>query len=160
LDFGSWIWGGKFIQTHGATGTRKPDPIPHRSVRPAAVFHKRAEEHAERGDEQPRTALEYFNDAPTNEEDEQSEHHDSQRKFHWCKSYQLPRVMQAPADDGVGGRVPSSNGLAIPNIHNSNGVESGGTVPGGNPFRIDGVWMRHFLPISEKGKSYPLRKLL
>ena len=59
-------------------------------MRPAAVFDERAEEHAERGDEQPRTALEQFDDAPTDEEGEQSEHRDGQRKFHCANHTNSP----------------------------------------------------------------------
>ena len=52
------------------------------SMRPAAVADECAEEHAHDGDEQPRAALEQFDDAPTDEEGEQRERQDDQSKFH------------------------------------------------------------------------------
>ena len=52
-------------------------------MRLAAVFYERSEERANSGEQQPRTALEQFDDAPTDEEGEQDECENGQSKFHW-----------------------------------------------------------------------------
>jgi hypothetical protein len=59
-------------------------------VRLAAKLDERAEEYAHGGKEQPRTALEQFNDAPTDEEGKQRERRDGERKFHWAKCIKSP----------------------------------------------------------------------
>lgn len=51
-------------------------------MRQAAVFDEGAEEHAHGCKQQPRTALEQFNHAPTDKEGEQSKRQNGQRKFH------------------------------------------------------------------------------
>ena len=73
----------------GKTGSQRiypqlPSPNSHLlSVRLAAEFDKRPEEQADRRQQQPRLALEQFNNAPTDEESEQRERQDGQSKFHW-----------------------------------------------------------------------------
>ncbi len=48
----------------------------------AAKLDERAEKHAHRREQQPRAALEHFNDAPTDEEGEQQKYKNGQGKFH------------------------------------------------------------------------------
>ena len=50
---------------------------------PIEVAFMVTEEQADRRQQQPRLALEQFNNAPTDEESEQRERQDGQSKFHW-----------------------------------------------------------------------------
>ena len=63
-------------------------------MRQATEFDEGAEEHADRREQQPRPALEQFENAPSDEEGEQRESENGQGEFHWHKHYQFPRAMQ------------------------------------------------------------------
>lgn len=52
-------------------------------MRLTTVFDKCAKKYADSSEQQPRTALKQFEDAPTDEEGEQHECKYGQSKFHW-----------------------------------------------------------------------------
>ena len=66
----------------------------------AAVFDEGSHEHGQGGDQQPRAALEHFNDAQTDKQGEQHKNQDGTGKFHRQTFYSnqaYAQAIQAPA---------------------------------------------------------------